>query len=161
MAAYRPPSDESMGPQDTHLAPDPCITTVPVTPGTSIDGGSSYAQSSPQRSHDEEILHWNANSYSAPSHSDLQSTPSSPAEVVKGAKTGPELLRRLSLIDAVKPEEVVTDPRAAHPGLHLSGNVISANFTIPYNVGMRFGADWVCYRILASFGGELLNAIRA
>jgi trehalose 6-phosphate synthase/phosphatase len=34
------------------------------------------------------------------------------------------------------------DPRAAHPGLGLSGRVISANFAIPYRVGYSAGKDW-------------------
>ena len=143
MAAYKPPSDGSTPqPDDGHPALDPSITTVPVTPGISADGGSSYVQAQ-RSSRRDEASHWNANSYFAPVHSDLQATPSSPTEVAKGAKSGAELLRRLSLVDIANADEVDIDPRTAHPGLHLSGRVISANFNIPYNVGVRFGADWV------------------
>jgi trehalose 6-phosphate synthase/phosphatase len=143
MAAYKPPSDGST-PQadDIHPALDPSITTLPVTPGISTDGGSSYVPAHPQAHHDE-TPQWNANSYFSPKVSNLQATPTSPTEVAKGAKTGAELLRRLSLVDVARAEEVDINPQIAHPGLHLSGGVISANFTIPYNVGLRFGSDWV------------------
>jgi trehalose 6-phosphate synthase/phosphatase len=143
MATYKPPSDGNPPePDDVHPALDPSITTVPVTPGISTDGGSSYVQTNSQ-SNRVGTPNWNTSSYFAPSPSDLQGTQSSPAEVAKGARTGAELLRRLSLIDIAKAEEVDVDPRTVHPGLHLSGNVISANFTIPYNVELRFGGDWV------------------
>ena len=88
---------------------------------------------------------WNANSYFTPKVDGSQASatrPDSPTEVVKGANTGAELLRRLSLVDAVRPGTLDIDPRLAHPGLRLSGNVISATVCIPYQVGIRFGGDW-------------------
>ncbi|WPH00329.1 trehalose-phosphatase-like protein [Acrodontium crateriforme] len=70
--------------------------------------------------------------------------PSSPREAAKGARSGEELLRRLSLAqpnpDAVDEEEL--DPRQAHKNLHLSGHVISATFTVPYKLSYRPGSDW-------------------
>lgn len=89
---------------------------------------------------------WNANSYFAPQHSNSNSSsaqPDSPTAVAKGARTGAELLRRLSLVDsATQPERLDIDPRTSHPGLRLSGNVISAAVCIPYSVGLRFGGEW-------------------
>jgi trehalose 6-phosphate synthase/phosphatase len=90
--------------------------------------------------------HWNANSYFAPRQPSAQTSterPDSPTEVAKGARTGAELLRRLSLVNSVtQPEAMDIDPQVSHPGLRLSGNVISATVCIPYSVGMRFGGDW-------------------
>lgn len=88
---------------------------------------------------------WNANSYFSPKHGDPQghhARADSPSEVAKGARTGAELLRRLSLVDRPKSETVDVDPRVAYPGLRLSGNVISATVCIPYKVGYQFGGEW-------------------
>src|SRR2546423_14196237 len=74
--------------------------------------------------------HWNANSYFAPRQPCSPTSTEradSPTEVAKGARSGAELLRRLSLVNSVKqPENVDIDPHTAYPGLRLSGNVISA-----------------------------------
>ena len=89
---------------------------------------------------------WNANSYFAPQHpetwSPSSSRPQSPTDVVRGARSGAELLRRLSLVDAAQTETLDIDPRQSHPGLRLTGNVISATVCIPYSVGYRFGGEW-------------------
>lgn len=68
--------------------------------------------------------------------------PSTPAEAAEGVQSGPELLRRLSLVGETTPKTPV-DLRAAHPGLQLTGRIISAAFCIPYKLGFRSGADWV------------------
>lgn len=87
----------------------------------------------------------NSNSYfsAKPGESAIDDRPGSPVEAVKGVKSGKELLRRLSLVDQVKPEVLDIDPSAVHPGLNLSGRVISAAICIPYKLGHRAGADWV------------------
>jgi hypothetical protein len=56
--------------------------------------------------------------------------------------SSPGLQRKDSIADA--------DPRAANPGLGLSGGVISATFCIPHSLQLRNGADWV-----SSSGGAL------
>jgi trehalose 6-phosphate synthase/phosphatase len=95
---------------------------------------------------DSKTPHWNANSYFAPKQSDSQTStgrPDSPMEAAKGARTGAELLRRLSLVNSVsQPESMDIDPQTSHPGLRLTGNVISATVCIPYSVGIRFGGEW-------------------
>ncbi|KAJ9611443.1 threalose-6-phosphate phosphatase [Cladophialophora chaetospira] len=69
-------------------------------------------------------------------------TPDSPVDVAKGARSGQELLRRLSLVDPKGVEALDVDPRTAYPGLHLSGNVISATFAIPYQLTHGGDGDW-------------------
>src|SRR5947209_6430932 len=95
---------------------------------------------------DSQTPHWNANSYFAPKQSDSQSStesPNSPTEVARGARTRAELLRRLSLVNSVsQPERMGIDPKTSHPGLRLTGNVISATVCIPYSVGLRLGGEW-------------------
>jgi trehalose 6-phosphate synthase/phosphatase len=88
---------------------------------------------------------WNANSYFAPKHGDQtsqQTRAGSPSEAARGARTGAELLRRLSLVERPKSATLDVDPRTAYPGLRLSGNVISATVCIPYTVGYQFGGEW-------------------
>jgi trehalose 6-phosphate synthase/phosphatase len=69
-------------------------------------------------------------------------TPDSPVEVARGAKTGQELLRRLSLVDGKGPVTAEVDPRTAYPGLRLSGNIISATFCIPYQLTHKADGEW-------------------
>lgn len=71
--------------------------------------------------------------------------PETPAAAASGAKSGEELLRRLSLVDATPPTVPESIPQQAHPGLHLTGRVISATFCIPYKLGFRPNSDnpWV------------------
>lgn len=72
-------------------------------------------------------------------------SPMSPADAASGATSGPELLRRLSLIGGahLTPATPVIDPRADYPGLQLTGRIISASLCIPYKVAHQAGADWV------------------
>jgi trehalose 6-phosphate synthase/phosphatase len=58
--------------------------------------------------------------------------------------SGQELLRRLSLVGNASPMTPEVDPRAQHPGLNLSGRMISASFCIPYKLYFQAGSDWVC-----------------
>ena len=110
-----------------------------VTPPTTDLDGSNQTPKEPT---------WNSSSYFAPSSRDFQSEgprPDSPAQAAHGARTGAEILRRLSLVQPVKPQSLDIDPREVHPGLQLSGGVISATFAVPYSFKHRFGADWVSH----------------
>ncbi|PWY67568.1 hypothetical protein BO70DRAFT_169235 [Aspergillus heteromorphus CBS 117.55] len=66
--------------------------------------------------------------------------PNTPAQAAKDAKSGVDLLRRLSLMGT--PTMVDIDPREQYPGLNLTGRVISAAFCIPYKLYFRSGSDW-------------------
>lgn len=71
-----------------------------------------------------------------------------PSQLAEGAKDRQDVLRRMSLSDPRRYEEPISelsirDPRAAHPELGLSGNVISATFCIPQSLRYRKGQDWV------------------
>jgi trehalose 6-phosphate synthase/phosphatase len=57
--------------------------------------------------------------------------------------SGQDLLRRLSLTGDASPMSPELDPRAQHPGLKLSGRLISAAFCIPYKLYHQAGSDWV------------------
>ncbi|KAF2807930.1 uncharacterized protein BDZ99DRAFT_420584 [Mytilinidion resinicola] len=145
----RPTSADDKHQDDAHPALHPSITSVPVTPGVHLAGHSAYiepdqAEQSTQLPFDEQATpgpQWNANSYFAPKD---KPRPASPTEAAAGARSGEDLLRKLSLIgDTVgKPDLADVDPRAAHPGLNLSGGVISATFCVPYQIGYSPGLDW-------------------
>ena len=62
-----------------------------------------------------------------------------------GTRTTLDAQRRLSLPGQRQRHRSVTDadPRSLHPELHLSGNVISATFCLPYEVKYGQGGDWV------------------
>lgn len=82
--------------------------------------------------------------FSLPQKQNLQDhvTPDSPVDLAKGAKSGQDLLRRLSLVDSKGAEAPEVDPRTAYSGLRLSGNVISATFCIPYQVTHGGEEEW-------------------
>ena len=62
--------------------------------------------------------------------------------------SGPELLRRLSLVsDTTIPQPSFAHPEG-HPDLGLSGRIISAAFCIPYKLAFRSGEPWVRVQLL-------------
>ncbi|GAB1196081.1 glycosyltransferase family 20-domain-containing protein [Aspergillus pseudonomiae] len=67
-------------------------------------------------------------------------TPTTPAQAAKDVRSRIELLRRLSLRET--PKVLEEDLRQQHPGLRLSGRIISAAFCIPYKVYYRRGSYW-------------------
>ena len=133
--SYSRPISQTDSPMSAsfHPALHPSITNVPVTPGINFAGGSSYIQT-PGEDDQPGGPRWNANSYFAPYKTEA-ARPDSPTKFAHGARTPADLLRRLSLVDNSRPAAAEIDPRVAHPGLNLSGNIISATFCIPYNVG--------------------------
>ncbi|KAF2201668.1 hypothetical protein GQ43DRAFT_448651 [Delitschia confertaspora ATCC 74209] len=113
----------------SHPALHPSVTNVPVTPGVHLTGRSAYfepegpAQNAALPFDPETATpgpNWSANSY----FSQHKQKPKS--------GDGPNLKHDLADVD----------PRAAHPALNLSGRIISATFTIPYNCSFSAGNDW-------------------
>ncbi|OJK00630.1 hypothetical protein ASPACDRAFT_59486 [Aspergillus aculeatus ATCC 16872] len=76
----------------------------------------------------------------SPAATSSVASPSTPAQAAREAKSGPELLRRLSLVGTPTLSDM--DPREQYPGLHLTGRIISAAFCVPYKLYMRSGSDW-------------------
>ncbi|KAK7187373.1 hypothetical protein DPSP01_002500 [Paraphaeosphaeria sporulosa] len=137
---------------NSHPALQPAVTDVPVTPGVHLSGHSAYTN--PSNGQQDSTLpfdpekatpgpSWSANSYFTPKEEDRAS---SPTEAAAGAKSGEELLRRLSGVQdpstAYKQDLADVDPRAAHPELNLSGRLISATFAVPYNIAYAPGQDF-------------------
>jgi trehalose 6-phosphate synthase/phosphatase len=71
----------------------------------------------------------------------------SPTQIAAGARSGEELLRRLSLTHTSPMKDSKDlDPRASHPNLNLSGRIISATFIVPFKLKLVPGGEWVCSR---------------
>jgi trehalose 6-phosphate synthase/phosphatase len=135
--ADKPPLTRAHSPsqrqESAHPALYPSQTEIPVTPGIHL---STYASDSSAGA---------AQLYFAHDVSKLRDKMAqSPSEAAAGAKSGHEILQRMSLSGhqgQLPPRDV--DPRAAHPSLSLSGSVISATFCIPHSLQYRKGRDWV------------------
>lgn len=133
-------SPRPLGPQrqeSLHPGLHPSVTNVPVTPGIHIE---TYASGNGSE---------DTNSYF---FSDIKSfreqMAGAPDEATGGAVSDREILRRMSVSAAQSQDSSdLADPRLAHPGLSLSGNVISVNFCIPHSLVYRRNADWVSSRI--------------
>ncbi|KAI0468199.1 trehalose-phosphatase [Xylaria cf. heliscus] len=67
--------------------------------------------------------------------------PASPTNLIRGAMSGEEVLRRMSQA-AVGHNESIDDIRSAAPDLGLTGNIISATFTAPYTVKYYNNGEW-------------------
>lgn len=72
-------------------------------------------------------------------------SPATPIQAARDARSGPELLRRLSLMGSASPVLPEADPCQQHPDLGLSRRIISAAFCIPYKLHFRSGSDWVWF----------------
>jgi trehalose 6-phosphate synthase/phosphatase len=142
---------------DTSLPPHlrASVTNVPVTPGITREAYESETSSrsggaeGPQLAEAggyfsrREVDHAIAAS-PAPDTTN-QTDQSFQSKVDSGAQQGKDFLRRLSVAALGSgPIDSLSDIRAAHPDLALTGNIISATFNIPHSLKYRKGADWVC-----------------
>ncbi|KAH4075037.1 hypothetical protein HBH69_002610 [Parastagonospora nodorum] len=147
-----PASPEAFEPRESdHPALHPSITNVPVTPGVHLTGQSAYidpedTDSTSKLPFDPEKAtpgpSWSANSYFADKQQ-VQDKAGSTFEAGT-AQTEKDTQQKME----PRPDESTendlssVDPRAAHPGLNLSGRIISATFAVPYNIGFSKGNDW-------------------
>jgi trehalose 6-phosphate synthase/phosphatase len=131
---------------------------VPVTPGVHTAGHSAYFEAKREPGEaDQRHVHyddvssgpyWNANTYHAPKEEDAAD--GSPRVAATDAKSAEEVLRVLELTttgDSSKKELTDIDPRAAHPGLGLSGHIINATFIVPYSISFAPDKEWVSWKI--------------
>ncbi|KAK0610670.1 glycosyltransferase family 20-domain-containing protein [Bombardia bombarda] len=63
-------------------------------------------------------------------------------QVEAGADAGKDFLKRLSRVAMGSRRDSLSEIRATNPNLSLSGNIISATFTIPHTLKYRKGSDW-------------------
>lgn len=135
-----------------HPALHPSITNVPVTPGVHLTGKSAYIDPEDLENGNELPFDpekatpgpsWSANSYFADQQQVADKAGGS-TEAAAGAQSEDEVVEKLKEIPdpATKHDLADVDPRAAHPGLNLSGRIISATFAVPYDIGYSQGNDW-------------------
>ncbi|TGJ86360.1 hypothetical protein E0Z10_g2440 [Xylaria hypoxylon] len=123
-------------------------TRVPVTPGINLatyktpglqkfNGSESqgYFTQDP-RKHDR---------HSKPGDTaqgpDESGRPSSPTDLIRGAMSGEEVLRRMSQ-SARGGSECIADIKSAAPDLALTGNIISVTFTTPHTMKYHNNGEW-------------------
>ncbi|KAI1756214.1 trehalose-phosphatase [Xylaria castorea] len=123
-------------------------TNIPVTPDIHQ---ATYETPALQRSVDRETLGYftqDPRKHDRPAKPNLQSqapdatnAPSSPTDLIRGAMSGEEVLRRMSQA-AVGRNESIADIRSAAPDLGLTGNIISATFTAPHTIKYHNDGKW-------------------
>lgn len=123
---------------------------VMVGPGISTLGEGMYKMAStvtPAPAADSpQLQQGDTSSFSKVPGSDVSvaKSPPTPTEAAGKAHIGADLLHHLSLpMEGKSPMITVVDPRTTHPGLQLTGRLISAAFCIPYKVAFQPGSDWV------------------
>lgn len=115
-------------------------TRIPVTPG--INFSTYRAQHSPAINDDANTpSYFTRNPAKQDRRPDIE-TAHSTKNLLKGAMTSQEVLRRMSLSLRGR-RESLADIKNAAPDLGLSGNVISATFVTPHNITYHKGGEWV------------------
>lgn len=141
---------------DTLLPPhsQPSITQVPVTPGINFDTYRAYDTPGDEASGAADHGYFaHRDSIASPDLTDL-----SPSEVAATSKTTENLLGRMSLA-AMGRRQSLSQIRATHPDLSLSGNIISATFNIPHSLSYNKGADWVSHCTPISLAGVASSCV--
>ncbi|KAI0416056.1 trehalose-phosphatase [Xylaria grammica] len=123
-------------------------TRVPVTPGIHL---ATYQTPGLQRSNDSEgqgYFTQDPKKHDRPPKpsdaaqaGDEHRRPSSPTDLIRGAMSGEEVLRRMSQ-SARGGSESIADIKSAAPDLALTGNIISVTFTTPHTVKYHHNGEW-------------------
>ncbi|RWA03743.1 hypothetical protein EKO27_g11360 [Xylaria grammica] len=123
-------------------------TRVPVTPGIHL---ATYQTPGLQRSNDSEgqgYFTQDPKRHDRPSKpsdaaqaGDEHRRPSSPTDLIRGAMSGEEVLRRMSQ-SAGGGSESIADIKSAAPDLALTGNIISVTFTTPHTIKYHHNGEW-------------------
>ncbi|RYP07766.1 hypothetical protein DL764_002313 [Monosporascus ibericus] len=117
----------------------PANTRIPVTPGIAL---STYrAQHSPAINDDAAAPSYFSRNPTKQERRSETEIPWSTQDLLKGAMTSQEVLRRMSLSIRGR-RESLTEIKNAAPDLGLSGNVISATFVTPHHIKYRKGGEW-------------------
>jgi trehalose 6-phosphate synthase/phosphatase len=133
----------------------PSITNVPVTPGIHLatyesessqdsskpQSPTGYFSQDPSKSEKRSRKISDAPRVQSPTQIGSEFRASSPTEAIKGAMSDRDVLRRMSLSSRGR-RESISDIKAAVPDLALSGNIISATFTLPHSLKYQTSGDW-------------------
>lgn len=99
---------------------------VPVTPGVQTTGQSAYFEARPSTAGSDKLPFDPENATPGPAWNSNTYQTDSPAQSVAGKKA-----------------ELFASVKEQHEKLQLSGNIISVNFNVPYNIAFSPGSDWV------------------
>ncbi|KAL1311044.1 hypothetical protein AAFC00_001259 [Neodothiora populina] len=124
MSNQRPLMDRNIS-INPALAPE--NTNIPVTPAGDASGQSAYFDSRQQTPSEAQVNSLDFKNQQATNSTGEQSVP-------RSASIGEQ---------PQQPDSADVDPRDAHPGLHLSGNVISASFCVPYDITHASEGEWI------------------
>jgi len=128
------PIDNLIRQESLHPGLHPSVTNVPVTPGIGL---TTYASESGGTGASQSYFTHNVQQI-------REQMAQSPSEAASGAKTGRDILRRMSLNNSMRQDSLTDiDPRQANPSLSLSGSIISATFCIPHSLAYKKGSVWV------------------
>ena len=130
------------------------VTAVPVTPGIGLQTYDSEHEDDvddPDRTASHEPDYFSRKTVPhaidhaiAPSPAPLDPYGNTfEGQLHAGLDAGKDFLRRLSKNVMGERHESLSDIRDGNPNLSLSGNIISATFSIPYSLRYRKGSDWV------------------
>ncbi|RYO96168.1 hypothetical protein DL763_003369 [Monosporascus cannonballus] len=117
----------------------PANTRIPVTPGIALF--TYRAQHSPAINDDAGAPSYFTRNPTKQERRPETETSWSTQDLLKGAMTSQEVLRRMSLSIRGR-RESLTEIKNAAPDLSLSGNVISATFVTPHHIKYRKGGEW-------------------
>lgn len=134
------------GQETVHPALTDDNINIPVTPSVSneshapLNTGSSMARNPP--AHVLESI--GANGQPEYVGDAASQHPKSGLAAANGTSTTDDVLRRLSLTGALSDADYTSiDPSTAHPGLGLSGSIISATFCVPHKISYSTSGEWV------------------
>ncbi|OTB10376.1 glycosyltransferase family 20 protein [Daldinia sp. EC12] len=142
---------ETLNESDSQESPDlpphlrKSVTRVPVTPGiqpsTYLSRTSTDSIKSASPSYFTRDPASQNSGVSRPPPAEPPLDGSSPTNLVKGATSDHEVLRRMSVSTKGR-RESISEIRAAAPDLALSGNIISVTFTTPYSIKYLKNGEW-------------------
>ncbi|KAK4209095.1 trehalose-phosphatase [Rhypophila decipiens] len=119
----------------------PAITAVPVTPGIDLGAYVPADDETPSNEATEYFSRKVVDHELAASPVPVGKEQPAQGQIEAGAEAGKDFLKRLRLA-AMGSQDSLTDIRSKYPGLSLSGNIISATFTVPHGLKYRKGQDW-------------------
>ncbi|KAF2965735.1 hypothetical protein GQX73_g7856 [Xylaria multiplex] len=124
------------------------ITRVPVTPGIHLATYKTPASQQSINSDSPGYFTQDPKKHDRPSEPSHKPQPpgesrrsSSPTDLIRGAMSGEEVLRRMSQSTRGRSESI-TDIKSAAPDLALTGNIISVTFTTPHTVKYHNNGEW-------------------
>lgn len=115
---------------------------VPVTPDIHRETYKAPAQQASNEAEEPGYFTRDPLNHSNPAQPLDEAKGSSLSDLIRGAMSGEEVLRRMSQAAAGR-RESISDIKSSAPDLALTGNIISATFTTPHTVKYHKNGEWV------------------